>query len=334
MSAHAAALPPDAAALLGQDAALAEQAGSWTLAGVLGWLGEKATQGAAAPLRFAGQALLYLLLAGLAGVLCTASSWKKCLDAVAVLGFGVLCLSTMMELVGQVGQTAQESQTWLAAFVPVYSGVLVLGGQASGAAGYSGLFFSVSALLSAAIERLLLPVMRVYFCFAVSASLWGDAGAAEAARLFSRCLVWLLKGCGVLFSFVLGLQNILSGLSDNAAVRMGGSALAGAIPLVGDAAAAALSSAAGAVHLLKGSLALALVAALGGAFLPVFGQCMLYFLAFSGAGILAAGCGQAQCGRICRLLAEGVRICASILTLYFFMVFLSTALLLVLGNGG
>lgn len=327
-------LPPSAAALLPDGGAAAESAGGWTLSALLGWLADKAAQGMGPPLRFAGQALLYLLLAALAGILCTSLPWKKCLDAVAVLGFGVLSLSTMMELVTQVGQTAQESQTYLAAFVPVFGAVLSLGGQVSGAAGYSGLFFSVSAFLSAAIERLILPVMRIYFCFSVSAALWGDAGVEEAAKLFSRCLGWLFKGCGALFAFVLGLQNLLTGLADNATVRMGGTALAGAIPLVGDAAAAALSGAAAAVHLLKGTLALALVGSLGAAFLPVFARCVVYYLVFSGAGIIAAGTGQEHCGRICRLLGDGTRLCASVLILYFFMVFLSTALLLMTGNGG
>ncbi len=309
-------------------------AGGWQLWPLLTWLAGLAAQGGGGPLRFAGQTLLYLLLAGTAGLLCTGPAWKKCLDAVAVLGFGVLCLGAMADLVNRVGDAAQQCQTYLAAFVPVFSGVLALGGQASGAAAYGGLFFAVSGFLAMGIERVLLPVMRIYFCFSVSASVWGDSAAAEAAGLFGRCLNWLLRGCGALFGIVLGLQNVLAGLADNAAVRMGGTALAGAIPLVGDAAAAALSGAAAAVHLLKGGLALALVVTLCTAFLPVFLRCALYYLAFSVSAIAAAGCGQRQCAGICRLLAEGARLCASILTLYFFMVFLSTALLLITGNGG
>lgn len=329
-------LPPGTEQFLPKnDSALtSEKAGSWQFADLLMWLGKAALVGSSEPIRFTMQSLLYLMMACMVGLLCNNSGWKKCLDSVSVLGFGAISLSSMMTLITHIAQTAQESQTYLAAFVPVFSGVLLLGGQSGGAAGYSGLFFSMSTFLSILIEKLLLPVMRIYFCFAVSASLWDNRGIEEAANLFEKCLNWLLKCCSMLFCYILGLQNILSGLADSAALRIGGSVLVGAIPIVGDAAAAALSSAAGAMHLLKGTLALGLIVSMATAFSPVFLRCTLYYLAFSGAGIVAAGSGQTQCGRICRLFAWGAKLCSSILTLYFFMIFLSTALLLIIGNGG
>lgn len=334
LPAAAAELPPSVTSLLPDGAPDPGAAGQWTLTAVLEWLWKAAQSGGSAPLQFAAQAALYLVLASLVALVCPHPGWKRCLDAVSVLGFGSISLAAMLPLLDRVAVTAADCQTWLAGFVPVYSGVLALGGQVSGAAAYSGLFWAVSGFLAAATEKVLLPVMRIYFCFAVSAALWTGAGLEQAAELFGSCLRWLLKCAGMLFGSVLGLQSILAGAGDSAAVRMGGSMLAGAIPVVGTTAAAALSSAAAAVQLLKGSLALALVLAVGAAFLPALCACLLYALAFSAAGILASGCGQAQCGRICRLFADGARLCGSILTLYFFMIFLSTALLLLIGNGG
>ena len=117
--------------------------------------------------------------------------------------------------------------------------------------------------LAAVIGKLLLPVLEIYFCFAACACVWGSRAVEEAAALFSKCLHWLLKVCGAVFSFVLGLQSVLAGTADSAALRTGKSVLQGAVPVVGDAAAAALTGAAAAVQLLKGSLALAALLALG-----------------------------------------------------------------------
>lgn len=322
------------AGFLSKSGATPSEAGSWQLSGLLDKLGELAVQGLRVPLRFAAQAVLYLLAACAVGLLAGNTGWRKCVDTVAVLGFGSLSLASMMALVEKVGATAAESQTYLAAFVPVYSGVALLGGQTAGAAAYSGMFFAMSGLLSTAIQRLLLPVMQIYFCFAVCAAIWGGSGLGQAADLFSRCLTWLLKGCGAVFSLVLGLQSMLAGISDSAALKVGKNLLSGAVPVIGGVAAAALSGAAASLRLLKGSLALAVVLSLGGAFAPVFLHCTLYVLAFYGAGIAAEATGQKQCGQICKLYAEGSRLCGSILTLYFFMVFLSTTLLLLTGNGG
>ena len=69
-------------------------------------------------------------------------------------------------------------------------------------------------------------------------------------------------------------------------------------------------------------------------FAPVLLQCLACALAFAAAGILAGATGQRQCAQLCRLYFEGARLCGSMLVLYFFMIFLSTALLLLAGNGG
>ena len=69
-------------------------------------------------------------------------------------------------------------------------------------------------------------------------------------------------------------------------------------------------------------------------FVPVFVQSMAYALGFAAAGLLAAAVGQTPCARLCRLYFEGTRLCGSVLVLYFFITFLSTALLLLAGNGG
>ena len=80
--------------------------------------------------------------------------------------------------------------------------------------------------------------------------------------------------------------------------------------------------------------ALAALLALAAMFVPVFVQSMAYALGFAAAGLLAAAVGQTPCARLCRLYFEGTRLCGSVLALYFFITFLSTALLLLAGNGG
>ena len=334
LPAGAVELPRAAQDILDAGGPALESVAEWTLEGVLSELWRMVDGVVGQPVGFAGRALLFLLLGCAAGILAGRGGWQRCVEAVTVLGFGAMSLSAMMELAEKVGQTAENCQTYLVAFIPVYSGAAIAGGQVGAATVYGTMFFAMSNFLAGMIRGGIIPVLRIYFCFAVSASVWGNAGMAEAARLFSRCLSWLLKGCGALFSLVLGLQTILAGNADSAALRVGRSLLSGAIPVVGDAAAAALSSSAAAVQLLKGSLALAALAALAAMFLPAFAQCALYFLAFSGSGIVACGSGQDQCGQICRNLAEGARLCAAVLVLYFFMVILSTALLLLTGVGG
>lgn len=333
-SAKAVQLPPQAEDILSQTDQTWQDPTTWKLDKVLGGFLDVLLESWGTPLRFVAQGVTILLLGCACSLLIGSSPGKHCVEAVCVLSFGALSLSAMGNLLTSVAQTAESCQHYLISFIPVYSGVAAAGGQTGGAAVYSTMFLAMSNFLTWAIRACLLPVMQIYFCFSLSASLWNNPGMEEAARLFARCLHVLLKGCGVLFSLVLGMQNILAGTADSTAIRMGRSVLSGAIPVVGDAAAAALTSAVGAVQLLKGSLALAAIIALVGVFLPVFVHCLLYYLAFSGAGIVAWGSGQSRCGQICRTFSAGAQLCGSMLMLYFFMVFLSTALLLLTGMGG
>lgn len=64
----------------------------------------------------------------------------KCVDALAVLGFGTLSLNAVMTLVDSVAVAAQDCQNYLISFVPVFSGVAAVGGQTAGALVYSGMF--------------------------------------------------------------------------------------------------------------------------------------------------------------------------------------------------
>ena len=205
---------------------------------ISGWLKNAWGQ----PLQLARRAVLFLLLSSCVGLLADGGAWRDCVDLVAVLGFGTIALNQMTSLVQQVAQAANTSQLYVSGFVPVFAGVALLAGQTAGAAVYSTMFYAMAAFLAEVLQNLLLPLLQIYFCFSVSAALWGDSGIADAANLFARCFTFALKLCGMLFTFVLGLQNVLAAGTDRAALKIGKSVLSAAVPVVGDAAAAALGS--------------------------------------------------------------------------------------------
>ena len=286
------------------------------------------------PLQLVRRAVLFLLLSSCVGLLADGGAWRDCVDLVAVLGFGTIALNQMTSLVQQVAQATNTSQLYVSGFVPVFAGVALLAGQTAGAAVYSTMFYAMAAFLAEVLQNLLLPLLQIYFCFSVSAALWGDSGIADAANLFARCFTFALKLCGMLFTFVLGLQNVLAAGTDRAALknrqkraeccraRRGGCRCGGSGQCFR-----------------RNRTAQRLIGvggggALGAAFAPVLAQCGLYWLVFSGMGILAAGLGQKRSKQICTLFGQGTRLCGAILVLYFFLVILSTLLLLLGGNGG
>ena len=197
---HAAEIPKDAQRLIEDSGVSVQQLSEWNLRDLLQWLTpywENSVQG---PLSFLAQLCPLLLLAGCVGLTAGKRGWKECLDTVAVLSFGVMSLSVMTKLLGTLTETASQSQAYLAIFAPVYSGIAILGGQTAGASVYNGMFYAMAAVLSVAMERLLLPIIQIYFCVAASASVWGSQSLQEAARFFARTLSGMLKIVGYLFA--------------------------------------------------------------------------------------------------------------------------------------
>lgn len=125
------------------------------------------------PLQLARRAVLFLLLSSCVGLLADGGAWRDCVDLVAVLGFGTIALNQMTSLVQQVAQAANTSQLYVSGFVPVFAGVALLAGQTAGAAVYSTMFYAMAAFLAEVLQNLLLPLLQIYFCFSVSAALWG-----------------------------------------------------------------------------------------------------------------------------------------------------------------
>ena len=120
-------LPADAQAILDESGVDITDAAGWSLSDLCDTLGSWLAEGFQPALHFAAQAAGYLLLAGLLGLL-AGSPYSGYVEILAVLGFGSLSLSTVMQLTELVAATAQDCRTYLTTFVPVFSGLAAAGG--------------------------------------------------------------------------------------------------------------------------------------------------------------------------------------------------------------
>ncbi len=188
-------LPKSTRDILDEGGTDLSDAARWRFSDLCDTVGAWAAEGLHPALHLAAQSAGYLLLAGLLGLL-AGDPYRAYVEILAVLGFGTLSLSAAMQLTELVAATAQDCRTYLTAFVPVFSGLAAASGQTSGALVYSGMFFAMSGFLSAVIQKLLLPVMQLYFCFAVSACLWDNPGMGMPPRCFPAACTGCSRAAG------------------------------------------------------------------------------------------------------------------------------------------
>ena len=166
----------------------------------------------------------------------------------------------------------------------------------------AAVFFS--DVLLTLIQRLLLPMVRLYVGVAAAgAVLEGDA-MEHIGSLLKKAIGWALSGLLVLFTGYLTLSGAVAGAADAQTVKAAKAAVSAAVPVVGGILASAAESVVAGAGLLRG-----LVGTCGT--LAVVGLCLLpvlrlgcQYLLYQGASLVAAAAGPKKLTGLLGQLAE------------------------------
>lgn len=299
-----------------------------------GYFWEKAKEPFLAPVKALTQAALYLIMVCLSQALISSGAFQDVLKLVGTLGFAQLSCQQLGGLLAGMEETSLAWHSYLCGFIPIFSGIMAMGGQTASAGVYGGLFLGLSGLLAQGITQLLIPGVKIYIAVSVGAQLWGNQGIRDGTRMIYKGVNWLLKGICILCAGVLGLQGMLSQNMDKA-VSKGGQALVNLfLPVVGDLAAQAIAGVAAGIRVLKGTLAFAAIGTIFIEFLPVMAGCISGIVLFWILSACAKSCGLGQCGGLSEAFAEGIQLCLSGMVLYFVLVLSVTLMMAVMGGAG
>ena len=331
-SAYALDVPPEVQQYLGDSDMTAEDFTDVTLGQLLRYCVQAFTAQLTAPLRLFAKVCAFLLLAAVALNFAPSEGWKHTLELITVLCSFLLAAAAVTQLLQDVAQAVADWQTYLNGFIPVFAGVMVSCGQAGSALVYSSMFLSMAAFSAQVICRVAMPLLHVYLALNTSAGISGITPLQEASGALAKCVRGILTGGSFLFAGVLGLQSVLAQQSDSLAMRAGQFVLSSSIPVVGSAASDAMGSVLAGLKVVKGSLGFAAV--LCAAFIPLMLRCVAYRLLLGAAGLVAKAFGLSRSGSVLEGVASGVGLCMAFLVFFFMLVVLSTALMIMTGNGG
>ena len=163
------------------------------------------------PLRFLTQiaqnyadVFLFLLLLIVLSFLLGESRNADLLELVSAAGTGVFLWSTLAELAQRICAGMEYWKNYLTGFLPVYSGVLIAGGEANAGASACGLLLSGLCLLAQGTALWLEPLLQSYLAISMACCISSQKGLADSCRMVGSLLRKGLIWTGKLFAAVSG----------------------------------------------------------------------------------------------------------------------------------
>lgn len=223
---------------------------------------------------------------------CFPGKTKAVTELVGTIAVACLLLSNANALIGDATDTVTQLSEYGKLLLPVMATALAAqGGVSSSTAIYTGTAIFDSILCSL-LSRILVPMVYIFLALAIGSGAIGE-DLLKRLRDFVKWLVsWSLKTVMYVFTGYITITGVISGTTDQAALKAAKLTISGAVPVVGgilsDASEAVLVSA-GVVKNAVGVYGLIAVAAIAvGPFLRIGVQYLLLKLTAAFCGVFGS----------------------------------------------
>ncbi len=254
-------------------------------------------------------------------------------QTVAVLAGAGLLLDAFVSLLRAVWQAVDSVQVFMAAFVPVYGGIVMASGAPSSGLSYQTVLLASAQLLTQGVRMVVLPVLLVSLAFGCVGTVASGLCLSTFSRSFYNIVLWGLGLFSTVFSGVLSVQQMVTAAGDSVSSRVVRFSLAGTVPVVGGLMSEAYSTVVGCAGLLRSTVGGFGVVATLLTVLPPLLASVVWSVCMSLGGNAAALFGLTALESLCRSLAGAVRVLIAVLAVYGLLMIVSTSVLVFVGRG-
>ena len=166
--------------------------------------------------------------------------------------------------------------------LPIMIGLMTMGGNFVGAAGFNSILFFALQFLARFITMAFVPLILAATALDIASKLSADGAKLDKLSELTRKISdWTLKGILALFAFLLTLQRFTAPIVSNVAIRTSRN-IVGAVPVVGNAFTAAMDTVVSFSQAARGGVLVALVlvlcAVIAGPLIKIFVLGFIYRL--------------------------------------------------------
>lgn len=276
--------------------------------------------------------LTFLVLGAVIALLLGGHADGTLLDLVCAGGCGVLLWEKLVALSETLCTQIESWNRFLLGFLPVYAGVLTLGGESVAGASAGGFLLTLLCALAQGLTVLVPPLLQCYLALSMACCICAETGLGSFCKAVGRALEKLLGWAGKLLVALLGLERISTLQLDRAALRTG-QLLTGTVPIIGETLRDASETVLSSLQLLKSGLGLAALLTIAAEFVPVYLGMLIQLGLLSGCGLLCGLMGSERCQNLLECFAEALRCMMALTALFAGLAIAGTALLFVVGGG-
>lgn len=291
---------------------------------------------AARPLRSLAQIMgAVIVVAFLEGIKTTAEQNKGISQVFGLTSILLICTSIAQPVLDCITDTAgaiSACSDFILSFLPVYTGVIIAGGQAATASTTHMFLFWACQLASRFAADMLVPLVGFYLAVCLAGAVSSSLDLSGIIALVKNIVSWALGLMMTLFVGALTLSSFISAGGDNLGVRAARFMLGSFVPVVGGALSEAFTTAQGCLHLLKTSVGIYGVVVSAVLFLPVIARLIVWYITVNLSSSASQILGLSKISQFLKAISSALGILLALL--FCFMLILIISLTLVLMVGG
>lgn len=261
------------------------------------------------------------------------STLSPVFNAVAILTIASAIAAPIIDCITKTANSIQDCALFMMSFIPIYSGVIVAGGQAASAATYNMFMFSACQLIGQVITNFVVPLLGIYLAFCLIGGLMPDMNITSVASSIKTVVTWTLGLMLSLFVGLMSIQSIVANGADTATTKAAKFVIGSFVPVIGGALSDAFIAAQGCIKLLKTTLGgFGIVSALV-IFMPALLQTVLWYLSVNVAVMVGDLLDAKQISSILKASSNVLGILMAIMLCFALLVIISTTIMMLLGLG-
>ncbi|MEE0928346.1 MAG: hypothetical protein UIG59_04060 [Acutalibacteraceae bacterium] len=237
--------------------------------GIFLQIGDFLKNGIKTPLKCGAGMLAVIILLAAASTFDNFKGFADIASYVFVLVSSAGILMPMFSLIKSTADAVKGISTLMTGFVPVYTGILVAGGQSVTASGMSFLLLFGANMVSMLASFVIVPLMSCYLGIGMVGSIMPLGGTNRLGEGIKKIAMWILTLTLTLFLGLLSIQTTVNKAADNLGLKTLKFLIGTFVPVAGGALSESLTTLLGSVKLLKSSVSMFGVIAIAATAIPV-----------------------------------------------------------------